>query len=193
MQPGQKYSEPKERTEPHYYCLVDAVLLPIVKAIPTPSPSRFLARLQRFLVGEVTVADIAGSIEGPLRLAPQQKYTLRIRIMGRDTAVGEHGGLSSLANGDEVNIMICSALDERFTYLMREIVVAVPAHDSLLEVNVPLIAIDSEHYWHRERIQVYFFDMLDQPLYEKPFAFDLMVSPRVSPGREGYVALTIPF
>jgi hypothetical protein len=187
MRPGQEYSERTGRAG-----LVDTLLLPIVRAIPTPSSNKLLAHLQRFLVGEMIVADIAGSIEGPLRLAPQQKYSIRIRIMGRSTAVSEHGGLSSLACGDEVNMMICSALNERYAYLLHEIAVAVPVQDSLLEVTVPLIAIDSEQSWHRERLQVYFFDGLDQPLYEKPFAFDLIVSPRVSPGKEGYVAMTIP-
>jgi hypothetical protein len=187
MRQEQEYSERTGRTG-----LVDALLLPLVKAIPTPSSSKFLAGVQRFLVGEMTIVDIAGSIEGPLRLAPQQKYTMRISIMGRATAACKHGGLSSLACGDAVNIMVCSALDERYAYLLREIAVTVPTQNAVLEVTVPLIAIDSEQSWHRERLQVYFFDSHDQPLYEKPFAFDLTVSPRVTPGKEGYVPLTIP-
>ncbi|HTK08233.1 MAG TPA: hypothetical protein VL485_13760 [Ktedonobacteraceae bacterium] len=192
MQQGQEYPESTEHTGVQRYSLVDDLLLPIVKAIPTPASNKFLARVQRFLVGHVTAANIAGSIEGPLRLAPQQRYTIRIRITGRDSAASEHGGLSSLVCGDEINIVIYSALDERYTRLMREIVVAIPAEGSFLEVTVPLIAIDDTYYWHRERIQVYFLDSHNQQLYERPFAFDLTISPRVTPGKEGYVAVTIP-
>jgi hypothetical protein len=174
------------------YNLASNIVLPITNPISTPLSTSLLARLQQFFIGKTAFANIAGSIESPIRLAPQQSYSLRIRITGRDKPVDELGGLSSLIHGDVVRIATRSALHEQYTHVMREVAVELPEKGTQLEVTIPFIALGITRRWRSERIHVFFLDGVNQPLYEQPFALDLVISPFVAPGKEGYLSIPIP-
>ena len=161
-----------------------------------------IQQLQHFILG-VQRRDIAAAalIEIPLRVQPDQSYTLRISVMGRDeplvpdeaTADTPLSGLSALAAGDLVHIEIRTTLVQRLAYVVQKADIQVPRKGYAAEVTIPMQPFESSVAGRRERLYVHFTDEFRNPLYEQPFAVELFVSPLVQAGREGHDVLTIPF
>ncbi|GHO66200.1 hypothetical protein KSC_050920 [Ktedonobacter sp. SOSP1-52] len=172
------------------------------QARETSAKHPVLQQLQHFILG-VQRRDIAAAalIEIPLRVQPDQSYTLRISIMGRDephipdeaTADTPLSGLSALAAGDLVHIEIRTTLVQRLAYVVQKADIQVPRKGYAAEVTIPMQPFESSVAGRRERLYVHFTDEFRNPLYEQPFAVELFVSPLVQAGREGHDVLTIPF
>lgn len=161
----------------------------------------FLKRLQRFILGEQQRSTTAAAlIETPLRVQPNQGYTLRIHLMGRDEPTMHAGakkeslssGLSAMVQGDMVHVEVRSALYQSYAYVVQRADVAVPGRGYAAEVVMPMQAFASGASGRRERLHIFFTDELRQPLYEKPFVVEVFVSPLVQSGREGYNVIPIP-
>ncbi|GHO52651.1 hypothetical protein KSB_11260 [Ktedonobacter robiniae] len=172
------------------------------QARETSAKHPVLQQLQHFILG-VQRRDIAAAalIETPLRVQPDQSYTLRISVMGRDephipdeaTADTPLSGLSALAAGDLVHIEIRTTLIQRLAYVVQKADIQVPRKGYAAEVTIPMQPFESSVAGRRERLYVHFTDEFRNPLYEQPFAVELFVSPLVQAGREGHDVLTIPF
>ena len=168
----------------------------------------FLRQLQRFVLGEQKHSTTAAAIiETPLRVQPDQAYTIRIQLMGRKApGVGnEQGtfswseskksvsaGLSGLVEGELVFIEIRSALYQSFAYVVQRAAVHIPAQGFAAEVTIPMQPLSSGPTGRRDRLHIFFMDEKHCPLYEKPFIVELFISHLVQPGREGHNVLTIP-
>ncbi len=169
---------------------------------------RFLRQLQRFVLGEQKHSTTAAAIiETPLRVQPDQAYTIRIQLMGRNApAVGNPqgsfswseskksapAGLSGLVEGELVFIEIHSALYQSFAYIVQRATVHIPAQGFAAEVTIPMQPLSSGPSGRRDRLHIFFMDEKRRPLYEKPFIVELFISHLVQPGREGHNVLTIP-
>jgi serine/threonine protein kinase len=169
---------------------------------------RFLRQLQRFVLGEQKHSTTAAAIiETPLRVQPDQAYTIRIQLMGRNApAVGNPqgsfswpeskksapAGLSGLVEGKLVFIEIHSALYQSFAYIVQRATVHIPAQGFAAEVTIPMQPLSSGPSGRRDRLHIFFMDEKRRPLYEKPFIVELFISHLVQPGREGHNVLTIP-
>ena len=169
---------------------------------------RFLRQLQRFVLGEQKHSTTAAAIiETPLRVQPDQAYTIRIQLMGRNApAVGNlqgtfswpeskksvPAGLSGLVEGELVFIEIRSALYQSFAYIVQRAAVHIPAQGFAAEVTIPMQPLSSGPSGRRDRLHIFFMDEKRRPLYEKPFVVELFISNLVQPGREGHNVLTIP-
>lgn len=172
-----------------------------------------LERIRDVLLGEQRLEITAAAvIETPLRVQPDQAYTIRIQVMGRDAAVYTHaghlqngshgnisgkdrqasGGLSALAEGDSVFIEVRSAIYERYAYVVQKAEVTLPASGYVAEVTIPLRPLSQGPSGRRDRLHIFFLGEKRQPLYEKPFVVELFISQRVQPGHEGHNVLTIP-
>ncbi|GHO43469.1 inactive serine/threonine-protein kinase VRK3 [Ktedonospora formicarum] len=161
-----------------------------------------LQQLQHFILG-VQRRDIAAAalIETPLRIQPDQSYTLRISLMGRDEPYVPTGaatdaplsGLSALAAGDIVHIEVRTTLVQRMAFVVQKADVQVPRKGYAAEISIPMQPFDHSVAGRRERLYLYFTDEFRNPLYEQPFAVELFISPLVQSGREGHDVLTIPF
>jgi len=169
---------------------------------------KFLRQLQRFVLGEQKHSTTAAAIiETPLRVQPDQAYTIRIQLMGRNApAVGNPqgtfswpenkksvpAGLSGLVEGELVFIEIRSALYQSFAYIVQRAAVHIPAQGFAAEVTIPMQPLSSGPSGRRDRLHIFFMDEKRRPLYEKPFVVELFISNLVQPGREGHNVLTIP-
>ena len=169
---------------------------------------KFLRQLQRFVLGEQKHSTTAAAIiETPLRVQPDQAYTIRIQLMGRNApAVGNPqgtfswpenkksvpAGLSGLVEGELVFIEIRSALYQSFAYIVQRATVHIPARGFAAEVTIPMQPLSSGPSGRRDRLHIFFMDEKRRPLYEKPFVVELFISNLVQPGREGHNVLTIP-
>ncbi len=161
----------------------------------------FLRQVQRFILGEQQHGTAAAAIiETPLRLQPGQRFSIRVRLMGRDRALPPPGakagppvGLSALTHGDRVNIEVRSALYQRYAFVVQRAVITVPARGYIAEVTIPMPPPSKGRGGRRERLHIFFTDEYHRPLYERPFAVEVLVSPLVRPGQEGHQALPIPF
>lgn len=161
-----------------------------------------LQQLQHFVLG-VQRRDIAAAalIETPLRIQPDQNYTLRISLMGRDephalddaSPDAPLSGLSALAAGDIVHIEVRTTLVQRFAFVVQKADVLVPKKGYAAEITIPMQPFENSVAGRRERLYLYFTDEFRNPLYEQPFAVEIFVSPLVQAGREGHDVLTIPF
>ena len=168
-------------------------------------------RIRDTLLGEQRLnVTAAAVIETPLRVQPNQAYTIRIQLMGRDARAGgqighlkgvgedasgkaEHVvGLSALAEGDRVFIEVRSAIYERYAYVVQEAEVMLPATGYASEVTIPLRPLSQGPSGRRDRLHIFFLDESRRPIYEKPFVVELFISHRVQPGHEGHNVLTIP-
>ena len=190
----------------------------VTKPIPTPTPVTFeppttassdkdsslLKHLKRLILGEQKHGTAAAAIiETPLRVQPNQSYTIRIQLMGRnepglqgdaiqhEAKKGAHG-LRSLTEGDLVYIEVRSALYQSYAFIVQQAAVYIPAQGYAAEITIPMQPLSSGPSGRRERLHIFFMDELRRPLYEKPFVVELFISHLVQPGREGHNVLTIP-
>jgi hypothetical protein len=190
----------------------------VTKPVPTPTPVTFeppttassdkdsslLKHLKRLILGEQKHGTAAAAIiETPLRVQPNQSYTIRIQLMGRnepglqgdaiqhEAKKGAHG-LRSLTEGDLVYIEVRSALYQSYAFIVQQAAVYIPAQGYAAEITIPMQPLSSGPSGRRDRLHIFFMDELRRPLYEKPFVVELFISHLVQPGREGHNVLTIP-
>ena len=165
------------------------------------SKPTFLSRLQHLLVGEQRQRTTAAAlIETPLRVQPNQSYTIRIHLMGRDMPSTPRGakkgtqavGLSSLKKDEVVHVEVRSAIYQNYAYIVQRADVQIPGEGFAAEVTIPMQPLSGGQNGRRERMHIFFMDELRQPLYEKPFVLEVFVSHLVQAGREGMNVLTIP-
>ncbi len=171
---------------------------------PTPQTENdmsFLKRFQRFLLGEQHHTTTAAAlIETPLRIQPNQSYTIRIHLMGRASATLPRGakkgtepvGLSAVVYDEVVHIEVRSAIFQNYAYIVQQADVHVPNEGFAAEVTIPMQPLSDGPSGRRERLHIFFMDEQRRPLYEKPFAVEVYVSRLVQSGREGHNVLTIP-
>ena len=175
-------------------------VLPAVPRLPkttTDGEDPLLKRLQRFVLGEQQHTTTAAAlIETPLRIQPNQTYTIRIHIMGRDEPSIDSGsaeaGLSALVQEEMVHIEIRSALYRNFAYIVQQADVMIPKKGYAAEVTMPMQALSHGPSGRRERLHIFFTDGQRRPLYERPFVIEVFISHLVQSGREGHNVLTIP-
>ncbi len=167
----------------------------------TPVEQSWFRQLQRFILGQPQqVITSAAIIETPLRVQPDQGYTIRMHVMGRDEQVlppgakrdAEPAGLSALVHGDKVLIEVRSALYQNFAYIVQRALVTVPADGYVAEVMIPMRPLANGPSGRRDRLHIFFLNEQRQPLYDKPFVVELFISHLVQPGREGHNVLTLP-
>ncbi len=161
----------------------------------------FLKRLQRFLLGEQQRSTTAAAlIETPLRIQPNQGYTIRIHLMGRDVATPPLGakkgaqpvGLSAIIHDEIVHVEVRSSIFQNYAYVVQRADVPIPGEGFAAEVSIPMQPLSGGQNGRRERLHIFFMDEARRPLYEKPFAVEVTVSQLVQSGREGHTVLTIP-
>jgi len=187
-------------------------ILPALQREPHPesasAPSQtnaagtpFLQRLQRFLLGEQQHSTTAAAlIETPLRVQPNQGYTIRIHLMGREDVTALSGskkgtqpvGLSAIVRDEIVHIEVRSAIFQNYAYVAQRADVQMPGDGFAAEVLIPMQTLSDGPSGRRERLHIFFMDEMKRPLYEKPFAIEIFVSRLVQSGREGHNVLTIP-
>ncbi|GCE04026.1 hypothetical protein KDAU_13550 [Dictyobacter aurantiacus] len=154
-----------------------------------------LKRVQRFILGEPQQnTSAAALIETPMRVQPNQGYSIRVNVLGRDKTNGDQisGGLSALGEGETVHIEVRSALYQNYAYIVQQADVTIPGTGYVAEVTMPMQALSSGPSGRRERLHIFFMDDNRSPLYEKPFVIELFVSHLVQSGREGHNVLSIP-
>lgn len=157
-----------------------------------------LKHLQQIVLGEQKHGIAAAAIiETPLRVQPQQTYTIRIQLMGRNIPLlagssTSTSGLSALVEGGLVHIEVRSALYQNYAYVIQQAAVHIPAAGFAAEVTIPMKPLSGGPSGRRDRLHIFFMDEQRHPLYEKPFVFELFISNLVQPGREGHNVLTIP-
>jgi hypothetical protein len=140
----------------------------------------------------------AAIIETPLRVLPDQLYTMRMHVMGRNQAESStemrqsSGGLSALAHGDVAVIEVRSVLQESYAYVVQMATVTIPAEGYVAEVSIPMQPLSSTPTGRRDRLHIFFLNEQRHPLYEKPFVLEIFVSHHVKRGSEGHHVLTIP-
>jgi len=150
-------------------------------------------RMQRFILGEQQRSTTAAAlIETPLRIQPNQGYAMRIHIMGRNEAKREAVGLSSFVQGEIVHIEVRSELYEKSAYIVQRADVRLPGRGYAAEVMMPMQPLSSGPSGRRERLHIFFMDGSGEPLYDRPFVVEILISHLVQSGREGYGVLTIP-
>ena len=174
---------------------------PVIPAA-SDEENTLLKRLQRFFLGEQQRHTTAAAlIETPLRIQPNQGYSLRIHLIGRDTPTPLPGakkgapaaaGLSALVQGESVHIEVRSALFQNYAYIVQRADVQIPARGYAAEVTIPMQALTNGRNGRRERLHIFFMDAERKPLYEKPFVIELFISHLVQAGREGHNVLSIP-
>jgi serine/threonine protein kinase len=161
----------------------------------------WFTQLQRFILGQPQqVTTSSAIIETPLRVQPNQEYTIRMHVMGRDEPVlppdakrgAQPAGLSALVHGDKVLIEVRSALYQNYAYIVQRALVTVPADGYVAEVTIPMRPLASGPSGRRDRLHIFFLNEQHQPLYDKPFVVELFISHLVQPGREGHNVLTLP-
>jgi len=164
--------------------------------------------LQHLVLGEQKHSImVAGIIETPMRVQPNQPFSIRIQLTGRnkpgkvnlqggfsrsDSAKRLPPGLSALTEGELVFIEMRSMLSQNFAYIVQQATVHIPADGYSAEVTIPLQPLSNGSGGRRERLHIFFMDKMHRPLYEKPFVVELFISHLVQPGREGHNVLTIP-
>ncbi len=152
-----------------------------------------LKRMQRFLLGEQQHGTQAAAlIETPLRILPNQSYSIRINVMGRNEPKKESAGLGGMVEGDIVHIEVRSALYQNYAYIVQQADVQIPAAGYVAEVTMPMQRLASGPGGRHERLHIFFMDAMRNPLYEKPFVMELFISHLVQSGREGRNVLSIP-
>ncbi len=158
-------------------------------------------QLQRLILGQQQHTMIAAAIiESPLSVQPNQVFTLRIHILGRDEpitpldvkAVDQSPGLSKLMNGDTLSIEVRTVLNQNYMFVVQQATTTIPAAGYVTEITIPIKPISSLPSGMRERLLISFLDKQHRPLYEKPFVVEVFVSHLVKHGHEGHGVLTIP-
>jgi len=156
-------------------------------------------QLKQAVLGEQqhVIAAVA-IIETPLRVLPDQQYTIRLNVMGRDQVEPSTekrrgaGGLSGLVHGDVALVEVRSVLQESYAYVVQMATVTIPAEGYVAEVTIPMQPLSSTPTGRRDRLHIFFLDEQRHPLYEKPFVVEIFVSHHVKRGSEGHHVLTIP-
>jgi serine/threonine protein kinase/ribosomal protein L40E len=160
-----------------------------------------LKQIQRLILGQQQhTVEAAAIIETPMRIRPDQPYTLRLHIMGRDEPTPHPdakkgvppAGLSALVHGEIIQVEVRSVLQQGYTYILQQAVVTIPASGYAAEVTIPMQQQPVGATGRRDRLHIFFLDERRHPLYEKPFVVEIFVSPLVQFGREGHQVLTIP-
>ena len=158
-------------------------------------------QLQRLLLGQQQRAiKAAALIETPMCVQPNQVFTLRLHVLGRDEPTLPHDTqeseratwLSSLVHGETLSIEIRTVLNQNDTYVMQHATVVIPAAGYVTEVTIPIQPLSSVPGGRRDRLHIFFFDQQRHPLYDKPFVVEVFVSHLVKRGHEGHQVLTIP-
>lgn len=195
-------------------------ILPSLKAMPASIPAEkvpqkqkakktpasegdvsLLKQIQRLVLGKQQhIVEAAAIIETPMRVRPEQGYSLRLHIVGRDEPAphpqakrGERpAGLSALVHGETTLVEVRSVLQQGYTYVLQQAVVTIPANGYAAEVTIPMQPQTVISTGRRDRLHIFFLDNQRRPLYEKPFVVEIFVSPLVQLGREGHQVLTIP-
>ena len=159
----------------------------------------WIGQIKQAVLGQQQhVVAAAAIIETPLRVLPDQLYTIRVHIMGRNQGESStkkqvsSGGLSALVHGDTVMIEVRSVLHESYAYIVQMATVTVPAEGYVAEVSIPMQPLSSTPAGRRDRLHVFFLNEDRHPLYEKPFVLEIFVSHHVKRGTEGHHVLTIP-
>ncbi|GER87024.1 hypothetical protein KDW_11860 [Dictyobacter vulcani] len=103
--------------------------------------STLLRRMQRFILGEPQHnTSAAALIETPMRVQPNQGYSIRVNIMGRaKTKLDPNaGGLSALCEEETVHIEVRSALYQNYAYIVQQADVSIPAAGYVAEITMPM-------------------------------------------------------
>ena len=168
-------------------------------AVPGDASASWIDQLKHIVLGEQQhVVAAAAIVETPLRVLPDQMYTIRLHIMGRDEPLpgaskrDQPGGLSALVHGDAALIEVRSVLHQSYAYIVQQANVTIPAEGYAAEVVIPMQPLANTPTGRRDRLHIFFLDENRQPLYEKPFVVEIFVSPHVKRGNEGHHVLTIP-
>jgi serine/threonine protein kinase len=165
------------------------------------SANTWYKQLRRLILGQQRHTMIAAAlIESPLGVQPNQIFTLRIHIMGRDEptiplevkAVDQSPGLSRCVHGNTISIEVRMVLNQNYTYVVQLARATIPAAGYVTEIAIPIKPLSGLPSGMRERLLISFLDKHRQPLYEKPFVVEVFVSHHVKRGHEGYHVLTIP-
>lgn len=176
---------------------------PAVPALKrSPDANSWFEQLKQAVLGQQQhVIAAAAIIETPLRVLPDQQYTIRLHVMGRDRveSSAEKGqgsaasrGLSALAHGDVALVEVRSVLQESYAYVLQMATVTIPAEGYVAEVTIPMQPLSSTPTGRRDRLHIFFLNEQRHPLYEKPFVLEIFVSHHVKRGSEGHHVLTIP-
>lgn len=175
---------------------------PVITDSQNESANTWFKQLQRLAPGKQRGANRAAAfIESPICVQPNQIFTLRINILGRDEPKlppgtqqkeGRLPWLSSLKHGDTLSIEVRVVLNQRHTYKVQKATVTIPAAGYVAEVTIPIQPLTSVPSGRRDRLHIFFFDQQRHPLYDKPFMAEVFVSHLVKRGHEGYHVLTIP-
>lgn len=182
---------------------------------PPPAPRQpssssnqpLLQQLRRLLTGELRSPSTVAIIETPLRVQPDQPYTIRIQVLGRNkptttpTNAQEHSatqqshdrGLSAFAEGDAISIEVRSALTSGYGYIVQQTSIYLPAQGYAAEVSIPMRPLSFGPNGRRERLHICFTDEKHGQLYKKPVVVEILISSLVQPGREGHNIITIPY
>jgi serine/threonine protein kinase len=159
----------------------------------------WIEQIKRVVLGQQQHAVAAAAIiETPLRVLPDQLYTIRLHIMGRNREEAStkkqqsSGGLSALVHGDTAIIEVRSVLQESYAYVVQMARVTIPAEGYVAEVSIPMQPLSNSPTGRRDRLHVFFLNENRHPLYEKPFVLEIFVSHHVKRGSEGHHVLTIP-
>ncbi len=173
---------------------LEAASKAISKQLVTYKESLLLKQIQHFLLGEPhNSTKAAALIETPLRIQPNQSYSIRINVIGRNKPKGSHlAGLSALAQGENVHIEVRSALYQNYAYIVQQADIQLPGEGYVAEITMPMQPLSGGPSGRRERLHIFFMDDTNSPLYEKPFAIELFISHLVQSGREGHNVLSIP-
>ncbi len=168
----------------------------------SPDANSWFEQLKQAVLGQQQhVIAAAAIIETPLRVLPDQLYTIRLHVMGRDRVESSaeqrrgsaaSGGLSTLAHGDVALIEVRSVLQESYAYVLQMATVTIPAEGYVAEVTIPMQPLSSTPTGRRDRLHIFFLNEQRHPLYEKPFVLEIFVSHHVKRGSEGHHVLTIP-
>ena len=137
----------------------------------------FLKRLQRFILGEQQRSSTAAAlIETPLRIQPNQGYSLRIHLMGREVPTlpaggrkGAPAGLSALVQGEKVHIEVRSSLFQNYAYIVQRATVEIPARGYAAEVTIPMQALTTGPSGRRERLHIFFLRCKSASTLRKTF------------------------
>ncbi len=159
----------------------------------------WIEQIKQAILGQQQhVIAAAAIIETPMRVLPDQLYTIRMHVMGRNQVESSTekrqsaGGLSALAHGDIAVIEVRSVLQESYAYVVQMATVTIPAEGYVAEVSIPMQPLSSTPTGRRDRLHIFFLNEQRCPLYEKPFVLEIFVSHHVKRGSEGHHVLTIP-
>ncbi len=165
----------------------------------SPDVNLWIEQIKQAVLGQQQhVIAAAAIIETPLRVLPDQLYTIRMHIMGRNQVESltrkqqSSGGLSALTHGDIALVEVRSALRESYAYVVQMATVTIPAEGYVAEVSIPMQPLSSTPTGRRDRLHIFFLNEQHRPLYEKPFVLEIFVSHHVKRGSEGHHVLTIP-